>query len=493
MSIQIYNTFTRSKGPLVPREPGCVRMYVCGITAYDRCHIGHARSAIVFDAIVRHLRHRGLKVIFVRNFTDIDDKIINRANELGISTEELAEREISNFHQDMERLNVLAPDIEPRATEHVPEIIELIRVLVKKGHAYQAGNDVYFSVRSFPSYGALSRRDVDQLRAGARIAVGAIKEDPLDFALWKGAKPGEPFWKSPWGPGRPGWHIECSAMSMKYLGETLDIHGGGLDLIFPHHENERAQSEAATGRTYVKYWVHNGFVTINGEKMSKSLGNFITIDEILQDHHPETLRVFLLSKHYRSPLDYSSQAMAEAETALVRTYSALAQAKELVQGRTRKKRPVSDPAIEAAGMLEGLQVEFDRAMDDDFNTARAMGHLFEGVRALNRLGQEARQRPSALYAPMLERGIGAVLSCGKVLGICNEDPGTFLRQRDLRAIGEMGLREEDILRAIEQRARARREKDWTTADSIRDRLERSGIVLMDGPDGTRWSVKAVSE
>ncbi len=492
MSIQIYNSFSRTKECLIPVEPGHVKMYVCGITAYDRCHIGHARSAIVFDAIVRHLRHRGYKVTFIRNFTDIDDKIINRANELGISTEQLVEEQIRYFYHDMERLHVLDPDVEPRATEHIPEIIELIQTLIEKGHAYKAGSDVYFSVRSFDSYGALSRRDVDEMRAGARIKVGEMKRDPLDFALWKGAKPDEPFWESPWGPGRPGWHIECSAMSMKYLGKTFDIHGGGLDLIFPHHENERAQSEAATGQTYVKYWMHNGFVTINGEKMSKSLGNFITIDDILKEYHPETLRLFLLSKHYRSPLDYSTRAMTEAETALVRSYSALAEAKDLLRSPVKKNRPIPDQAKEAVSVLEGLQGFFDQAMDDDFNTAKATGHLFEGVRALNRLIQKAKKRPSALYKPELEKGIDAVISCGRLLGIFNEEPEAFLRTRDLKAIEDMGLTEDEILEAIERRTRARKEKDWATADAIRDELEKKGIVLMDGPKGTTWSVRAGS-
>ncbi len=489
MSIQIYNTFNRSKEKFCPQEPGKVKMYVCGITAYDRCHIGHARSAIVFDTIVRHLRHRNFDVFFVRNFTDIDDKIINRANELKISTSELAEDQIRNFYDDMDRLYVARPSIEPRATEHISEIIDLIKILIEKGHAYQADSDVYFAVRSFQTYGALSRRDVDEMRAGARIAVGEKKKDPLDFALWKGAKPGEPSWPSPWGSGRPGWHIECSAMSMKYLGETLDIHGGGLDLIFPHHENERAQSEAATGKTYVKYWMHNGFVTIDGEKMSKSLGNFITIKDILQKYHPETLRLFLLSKHYRSPLNYSEKAMSEAEAALTRCYSALYEALALIRQAPGKKRPMSETATEALEVLQTLPGHFDSAMDDDFNTAMATGHLFEGVKALNRIVREAQKKSSCFYTEALTQGVEAVNRCGALLGIFNEKPDTFLRNRDLKAISSMGITEEQILKAIEERALARKAKDWSTADAIRDELATKGIILKDGAQGTTWSTK----
>ncbi len=489
MSIQIYNTFSRTKEPLKPVEPGTVRMYVCGITAYDRCHIGHARSAVVFDAIFRHLLYRGYKVIYVRNFTDIDDKIINRAKKLGISTQELAQEQIHYFYQDMDRLYVLRPTVEPRATEHIPQIIKLIMILMKKGYAYESGGDVYFSVRRFDSYGALSRRDPDELRAGARIAIGEYKKDPLDFALWKGAKPGEPVWDSPWGPGRPGWHIECSAMSQEYLGETLDIHGGGLDLIFPHHENERAQSEAATGKTYVRIWVHNGFVTINGEKMSKSLGNFITIEQILKKHHPEALRLFLLSKHYRSPLDYSEKAMKEAELALYRCYSALSQAGAVIQSQVKKKRPLSNEHRESIKVLDELEMHFDRAMDDDFNTAMATGYLFEAVRALNRLSQEFKNRPTVLLKEPMIKAVRAIEACGKRIGIFNQEPEAFLRQRDIEALAELGMTEEQVLEAISRRKVARQKKDWATADAIRDELAQKGIILMDGPSGTTWTIK----
>ena len=489
MTIKIYNTFTRRKEVFEPLTPGYVRMYVCGITAYDRCHIGHARSAVVFDAVVRHLRHRGFEVNFVRNFTDIDDKIINRANEEGISPEALAEREIKHFYQDTDALGVLRATTEPRATRHIREIIQLIKTLIDKGRAYASGGDVYFSVRGFPGYGALSGRNVEEMRAGARIAPGEQKQDPMDFALWKAAKPGEPKWDSPWGPGRPGWHIECSVMSMKYLGPTLDIHGGGLDLIFPHHENERAQSEAATGKTFARFWMHNGFVTIRGEKMSKSLGNFVTIWDILEKYHPEALRLFLLSKHYRSPLDYGPEALNETTSALDRCYTALSEARHLSERPVKKQRPFTDEARESADTLDHLRDRFDQSMDDDFNTAQALGHLFDGVRALNRLGREAEKRPSALYIEPLKSGADAIQGAARVIGLLNQDPDVYIRKRNLEALGLLGMTESDVLKVIEERARAREKKDWTDADRIRDRLAARGITLRDGPDGTTWTIK----
>ncbi len=487
MGIKIYNSFSRQKEEFTPLERGRVKMYVCGITAYDRCHIGHARSAVVFDAVVRHLKHRGYHVYFIRNFTDIDDKIINRAKKEGIDTVTLATREIANFYEDMDALGVLRADVEPKATEHIPAIIALIETLIAKGNAYEADGDVYFSVRSFPSYGALSRRNLDEMRAGARVRPGEKKRDPLDFALWKASKPGEPAWESPWGPGRPGWHIECSAMSMKYLGPTLDIHGGGLDLIFPHHENERAQSEAATGKTFVRYWMHNGFVTIKGDKMSKSLGNFITIQEILEEHPPEVLRLFLLSKHYRSPLDYSPEALKETTAALDRCYNALNEAVHLSARTVKKHRPLSPELQEAVKTLKDLPEKFDQAMDDDFNTAQALGHIFDAVRALNRLNQQASKRPSALLSRPMEEGCKALINTAKVLGILQEEPGEYLRRRNLQILDAAGLKEEDILKEIERRNQARMKKDWEAADRIRANLLEKGIRLKDSPEGTTWS------
>jgi cysteinyl-tRNA synthetase len=324
MELQLYNTLTRKKEPFVTLEPGKVKLYVCGITVYDYCHIGHARSAIVFDVIYRYLMHRGYEVTYVRNFTDIDDKIIRRANEEETDYRSIAERYIAAFYEDMDALDVLRPTLEPLATDHVAEMIEIVAILMKKGIAYQSGTDVYFKVENFAHYGKLSGRSLEDMIAGARVDVDEQKRNPLDFVLWKGSKPGEPTWVSPWGAGRPGWHIECSAMGAHYLGPSFDIHGGGKDLVFPHHENEIAQSEAAFEVPFVRYWLHNGFVNINNEKMSKSLGNFFTIRDILQTVHPETLRLFVLSKHYRSPVDFSDETVVEAERGLERLYATLA-------------------------------------------------------------------------------------------------------------------------------------------------------------------------
>ncbi len=487
--MKVYNSFTRKKEEFTPQEPGKVKMYVCGITAYDRCHIGHARSAVVFDAVVRYLRHKGYDVTFVRNFTDIDDKIINRAKEEGISCSALAEREIGHFYEDMDALGILRADYEPRATEHIPEIVELIQRLIQGGHAYQSGGDVYFAVRSLPSYGELSGRNLEELAVGARIAVDERKRDPLDFALWKAAKPGEPRWDSPWGEGRPGWHIECSAMSMKYLGETLDIHGGGLDLIFPHHENERAQSEAATGKPFVRYWLHNGFVTISNEKMSKSLGNFVTIKEILSRHHPEVLRLFLLSKHYRSPLDYSEEAIAEQKTALDRVYAAIANALEIASRPAKKQRPLNQEMENLLDEIERCDTGFNEAMDDDFNTAKALGVLFDGVRALNSLAAHQKQRPSALLAEPLRMAANRLRSLFNVLGLVRQEPQAYLHARKMEYLASIGMDEAEVDDAISRRAQARKERNWEEADRIREELEEKGIILMDGPEGTAWDVR----
>ncbi len=487
VALTIFNTMTRKKEPFEPLRPGKVGIYVCGITAYDRCHIGHARSAVVFDVVVRYLRQKGLDVTFVRNFTDIDDKIINRAQEEGIDPGELAEREIDHFYQDMDSLLVLRADIEPRATRHIPEIIALISTLIEKGFAYEAAGDVYFAVRRFPSYGALSKRNLEELRSGARIKPGEKKRDPLDFALWKAAKPGEPKWDSPWGPGRPGWHIECSAMSMKYLGTTIDIHGGGLDLAFPHHENERAQSEAATGKTFVRFWMHNGFVTIKGEKMSKSLGNFITIKDILTHFHPEALRLFLLSKHYRSPLDYSPEALKESTAALDRCYKALFEAQTVVNLPIKKKRPLPPEVEKDLSMISALDKQVEEAMDDDFNTALALGNIFEAVRGLNRILQHASKRPSALYKQGIEEACSQIKKATSILGILTEEPQDYIDMRNKQALAASGLTKEELDRLIEKRNQARKKKDWQLADNIREELFEKGITLKDTPQGTIWS------
>jgi len=369
MALRLYNTLAGEKEPFIPRVAGKVGMYVCGVTVYDFCHIGHARAGIVFDMIYRYLRFSGYDVTYVRNYTDIDDKIINRANQEGTDYRTIADRYIATFDEDMDRLGMLRPTIEPKATDHIEDIISIIQRLIDNGHAYAVDGDVYFAVETFPTYLKLSGRNLDDMLAGARVDVDERKRNPMDFALWKGSKPGEPFWQSPWGAGRPGWHIECSAMSMRFLGPSFDIHGGGKDLVFPHHENEIAQSEGANGCRFVNYWLHNGFVNINSEKMSKSLGNFFTIREVLELFDPETLRFFILQAHYRSPLDYSDQNLREAQTGLSRIYDALA-ALDLALERPAVETAVLPSAAEFAEKVAGLLPRFNEAMDDDFNTAK---------------------------------------------------------------------------------------------------------------------------
>ncbi len=375
---------TRQKEEFVPVTPGEVKMYVCGVTVYDMCHIGHARSIVLFDVIYRYLKYKNFAVTYVRNFTDVDDKIINRARERGEDWKTLAERYIREFYTDMDALGCLRPTHEPRATDHIRHIQELIRRLIENGYAYEADGDVMFSVERFHGYGKLSGKKIEDLVAGARVEVDEKKRSPLDFALWKAAKPGEPFWESPWGPGRPGWHIECSAMSMHLLGEHFDIHGGGADLTFPHHENEIAQSESVAGAPFAKYWIHNGFVNIRQEKMSKSLGNVLNIRDILQEIHPEVLRLFLLSSHYRSPLDYNDTSVKEAATGLHRLYSSLASLDALGGDGAADSLP---PA------LDDIRAKFCEAMDDDFNTPRCLALLFDAARAINRIAADAQRDP----------------------------------------------------------------------------------------------------
>ncbi|HHI76419.1 MAG TPA: cysteine--tRNA ligase [Gammaproteobacteria bacterium] len=456
--LKIHNDLTRRKEPFEPLEPGKVRMYVCGMTVYDLCHLGHARVMVVFDVVYRYLKALGLEVTYVRNITDIDDKIIARANERGEPFHELTERYIRAMREDAAALGVLPPDLEPRATEHLPEIIAMIERLLERGHAYRAENgDVYYDVRSFPEYGKLSGKSIDDLEAGARVEPGEGKRDPLDFALWKAAKPGEPAWDSPWGPGRPGWHIECSAMSTSALGDTFDIHGGGADLTFPHHENEIAQSEGATGHPFVRYWMHNGFVRINDEKMSKSLGNFFTVREILERYQPEEVRYFILTSHYRSPLNYDDEHLDNARAALTRLYTAL------------RGLPEAEPAG-----AEAFEARFHAAMQDDFNTPEALAVLFELVREINRL----RADDEAAAA-----GLGAALRrMGGILGLLQQAPEDYLRA----GVADSGLSDAEIEALIARRAEAKAARDWAEADRIRDRLQEAGIVLEDGPEGTTW-------
>ena len=488
MALRVYNTMTKKKEEFVPLQEGRIGMYACGVTVYDLCHIGHARSAVVFDVIYRYLLYKGYKVTYVRNFTDVDDKIIKRAQEEGVSTGEIATRYIKEFYADMGALGLKDPTVEPKATEQIPEMIALVQRLIEKGHAYQVEGDVYYAVESFHEYGKLSRRSLDEMQAGARVEVDEKKRNPLDFALWKTAKPGEPSWESPWGRGRPGWHIECSAMSQKYLGDTLDIHGGGKDLIFPHHENEIAQAEGATGRPFVRFWLHNGFVNIEKEKMSKSLGNFLTIKEILKGYHPEVVRLFLLSRHYRSPIDFSSQGMEEAHQNLERFYKTLAGIDEAIaQEKATEPVPEGFSAEEMAAYrrAEEFTSQFEEAMDDDFNTAVAIAALFELSHDLNRILQDATSHASQV----LQKGREAFAAAGEVLGIFQEEPHAFLEAERERKTEKLSLAPEEIERLIKEREKARKNKAWSRADEIRDHLASQGIVLEDGPRGTTWRVQ----
>ena len=456
--LQIYNSLTRKKEPLMPLTPGKLRMYVCGMTVYDYCHVGHARVMVVFDMVARYLRARGFDVTYIRNITDIDDKIIKRAAENGEDINALTARFIAAMDEDAARLGVQKPDAEPRATAHMPQILKMIGTLIDRGFAYQAKNrDVYYRVRKFNGYGALSGKSVDDLRAGSRVEVDEEKDDPLDFVLWKAAKPGEPQWNSPWGSGRPGWHIECSAMSMDCLGNHFDIHGGGMDLKFPHHENEIAQSEGATGGKFVNTWMHVGFVRVNEEKMSKSLGNFFTVREVLKAYDPEVLRYFILASHYRSPLDYSDENLKAAKSALDGLYIAL--------------RGIAPAA--AAGDSE-YAGRFHAAMDDDFNTPAAFAVLFDLAHALNKARAAAPARAVALA--------GELRALAGILGLLVRDPEQYLR-----GAGAGDLGEAEIEALIAQRVEARRNRNWAESDRLRDELKTRGVLLEDAPGGkTVW-------
>ncbi len=453
--LSIYNTLTREKAPFKPITANKVNMYVCGMTVYDYCHVGHARVMVVFDTVVRYLREQGYDVTYVRNITDIDDKIIKRAQENGEDFAALTERFIDAMHEDERALNVLAPDKEPRATDSMPEIITMVQTLMDKGLAYVGdNNDVYYKVKSFEKYGCLSGKNIDDLQAGSRVAVADHKHDPLDFVLWKAAKAGEPAWDSPWGQGRPGWHIECSAMSTQSLGNHFDIHGGGMDLQFPHHENEIAQSEGATGETFVNLWMHNGFVRINDEKMSKSLNNFFTVRTVLENYPAEVLRYFILTSHYRSPLNYSNQNLDYAQQALTRLYTAL------------RDLPKAD-----AGHEGDFSERFYAAMDDDFNTSDALAVLFDLAREINRLKSEDLEKAAAM---------GSLLrQLAQVLGILQGNADEFLQGANNAEVAE-------IEALIQKRNQARADKDWATADAVRDELQARQIILEDHAGGTRW-------
>ena len=445
-------------------------MYVCGVTVYDSCHVGHARSLLTFDVIYRYLCFLGYQVAFVRNFTDLDDKIIQRAKEQGTTSEAIATRYIREFSQDSAALGLLPPTNEPKATEHIPEIISLIRRLEEKGMAYRIDGDVFFPVERFPGYGKLSRRKIEELEAGARVEVDERKRSPMDFALWKASKEGEPFWESPWGEGRPGWHVECSAMSTKYLGQPFDIHGGGRDLVFPHHENEIAQSEGAFDCPFARYWIHNGFLNINQEKMSKSLGNIYTIREILERYEAATLRYYFLGSHYRSPIDFFDQGLEDAEKSMERIYETMDRLDRLV--------PSNGGTIPDEAVLD----EFRREMDEDFNTPRALAFIFDEIHALNRRLDEGKT--AGLSARVL-----AMKSAGEVLGLFQEKAELFLRRKRERWMRNHGLSAQAIEELIQRRDRARSAKQWQEADRIRAELQERGITLEDTPGGTIWKVR----
>ncbi len=490
MTLRVYNTMSGKKEEFQSLVPGKVGMYVCGVTVYDYCHIGHARANIVFDIVYRYLQYRNYDVTYVRNYTDVDDKIIARANERGITSQELSEEFIRAFDEDMAALGLRKPTHEPKATEHIAQIITLVEKLIDKGLAYESAGDVYYIVDKFPSYLKLSKRNMEEMQAGARITPGEQKRNPMDFALWKAAKPGEPSWASPWGAGRPGWHIECSAMSSTLLGTTFDIHGGGRDLIFPHHENEIAQSEGASGKLFVKYWLHNGFVNVNQEKMSKSLGNFFTIRDILKSYDPEIVRFFILTAHYRSPIDFSDQNLEESRIGLSRFYEALAQLdKVLAKADTNAEQGgLSDALAEPIERLVQLEERFRSAMDDDFNTALAIGHMFDAVRALNRILAEENNLNGQLQA-ILGKGRDDLLRLGDVLGLFGSEPAAWLARSAQEGLADAGLSEADIETLIVERRDARANRDFARADQIRDELLAKGVLLLDSPEGTTWKMK----
>ncbi|ASJ00471.1 cysteine--tRNA ligase [Thermococcus gorgonarius] len=471
MGIKIYNTLTRKKEEFMPLREGEVRMYVCGPTVYDYPHLGHARTYIAFDVVRRYFEHKGYTVLMVMNFTDIDDKIIKRANETGEDPKELAEKFLRYFLEDMAALKVKPADIYPRVTEHIDDIIEFIKKLQEKGYAYEGSDGVYFEVRKFKDYGKLSKIKLEDLVKGARVEPGEGKKNPEDFALWKKAKPGEPKWESPWGEGRPGWHIECSTMSTKYLGESFDIHGGGSDLIFPHHENEIAQTEACTGHEWVRYWMHTGFLMVNGEKMSKSLGNFITIREILKHYDPEVVRLFVLQRHYRSPLDYTEEGMEHAKNNLERLYNTLENIRVAME-RAEISFRWEKPEFEAYEAIREARKKFYEAMDDDFNTAEALKAVFEASNSINRYLTQVETPKESILRKAWE--FFKVVS--EVFGIFED---YFMEQK-------AGQEEELIKLLIEVRTQLRKERNFALADKIRAGLRELGIQLEDTPQGTVW-------
>jgi cysteinyl-tRNA synthetase len=518
----LYDTLTAAKRPLELLEPGKCKLYVCGPTVYDMSHIGHARAAVVPDVLVRFLRESGVAVTFVRNVTDIDDKIITRAAEEGLTPGEVAEKYTDAYHADLDALSCLRPDIEPRVTTHVPQIVALIERLFAAGLAYAADGDVYYRVAKFPGYGALSKRSLDDMQAGARVEVNERKESPLDFALWKGAKPGEPQWPSPWGPGRPGWHIECSAMALAHLGERFDLHGGGRDLIFPHHENEIAQSQGACGHgTFARHWLHNGFIDFAGEKMSKSLGNFFTIREVLGLYLPEPLRWFLLGVHYRSGLNFDVEVpcpdcrrpltaeeqkgaacpgcgsaldvarlranvrfpgLEEADDRVAYVYDTLARCRRALAGADQAAQNGVAPAV------EGMLPAFVAALRDDLNTAAAIAALSEPLREVNRLLEQRRPAEIAARAPTLARFVQDMAVLSRYLGLFAADPAAYLRQRRDRKAARLRIDVAEVERLLRMRDVARAKKDWKEADRLRAELGLRGVTPQDSAEGSTWTL-----
>jgi cysteinyl-tRNA synthetase len=510
--LRIYNSLTKKKEEFKPINEGKVGTYICGLTVYDVCHIGHARTLIVSDAIVRYLKFKGYDVTYVRNFTDVDDKIIARALKEGVDSRVISERYIADARQDMKALKLIPPTHEPKVTDHIGEIIALIERLVDRGFAYAVDGNVYFEVSKFADYGKLSKRSPEELEAGARIEIDPRKRNPMDFALWKASKPGEPKWPSPWGEGRPGWHIECSAMSMKYLGETFDIHGGGLDLVFPHHENEIAQSEAATGRPWVHYWIHSGMLNVNRVKMSKSLGNYITIKQALEKYHPEVIRFYILNHHYSSPVDFSDDFVREKEQGLEKIYAMLKDVDTILKkgGATQtleneiklleenfmaKLGQAPHKALKAmdddfSAELEQFRSEFFEAMDDDFNTGEAIGVVYKVLTDVNKYlaGRPMlAEGPTVSAARVLSKVREFFNDVGQIFGILEEEPQQFLAAARERRLREVDLPLEEIDRLILERNEARRKKDWARADAIRQELAAHRITLQDSPDGTTWT------
>jgi cysteinyl-tRNA synthetase len=487
---RLYNTRTRKTEEFVPLEEGRVGLYVCGMTVYDRAHVGHARAMVVFDTFVRYLRFRGWAVKFVRNFTDVDDKIIRRAAQIGIDPARLAQDEIDAFHRDIDALGLMRPDEEPRVTKSMPEIIDLISTLLDRGCAYEAEGNVWFAVESFDTYGQLSGQRVDDLRS-ADAAEG--KRAPADFALWKTAKPGEPAWDSPWGPGRPGWHIECSAMAKRCLGETIDIHGGGMDLVFPHHENEVAQSECGNGKRYANYWMHNGLLTMaEGQKMGKSLGNVVNIEDVLKQFPAESVRLYYLQSHYRSPLPWSAQALPDALGMLSRLYDARDLA-ESMGGEEDPELVVEQLGADARAVLDlgrSFRADFLAALDDDFNTAKGLGHLFTLARAINRFSghKKAKKRGGPVVSPALE----AFSLVSETTGLMSMPTLAFVEEVKDKRLAALGVSRDEVERKVQDRERLRAEKQWKEADAVRDQLLESGIQIMDGVEGSRWRVRLES-